>query len=213
MKTPTQSILGYAELLEGSYERRTEVDAIRRNAERLHRLATNLLDVTRIDSQRLQLRKENVNLNEKILNVKKDIENQFLKDCPLTILFIEPRQKDPIYVQADKIRLYEVISNLLINAIKFTQRGTISISIDKGSSNMRNNIDEVFIRIRDTGVGVDPEIFPRLFTKFTTRSDRGIGLGLYICKGIVEAHGGKIWAENNSDGKGATFSFMLPLNT
>lgn len=212
MKTPTQSILGYAELLEGIYEGRMEVDAIRRNAERLHKLETNLLDATRIDSQTLRLRKEKLNLNEMIPNVKKDIENQFLKNYDLSILFIEPSQKDPIYVQADKIRLYEVISNLLINAIRFTQRGTISISIDAGGSNMRNNMDGVIIRIRDTGAGIHPEIFPRLFTKFTTRSDRGIGLGLYICKGIVEAHGGKIWGENNSDGNGATFSFTLPLN-
>ncbi|HZD35373.1 MAG TPA: HAMP domain-containing sensor histidine kinase, partial [Nitrososphaeraceae archaeon] len=210
MKTPTQSILGYAELLEGCYEGRAEVDAIRRNAERLHKLATNLLDVTRIDSQTLRLRKEKVNLNEKILNVKRDIENQFLKNHALTIQFIEPTQKDPIYVEADKIRTYEVISNLLINAIKFTQKGTISISTEVMRSNIRN---EVVISIRDTGVGIHPEIFPKLFTKFTTRSDRGIGLGLYICKGIVEAHGSKIWAENNSNGKGATFSFTLPLSS
>ena len=77
---------------------------------------------------------------------------------------------------------------------------------------MNNNIDEVIIRIRDTGVGIHPEILPRLFTKFATRSDRGTGLGLFISKGIVEAHGGRIWAENNSDGKGATFSFTLPLS-
>ncbi|HZD36194.1 MAG TPA: HAMP domain-containing sensor histidine kinase [Nitrososphaeraceae archaeon] len=210
MKTPTQSILGYAELLEGCYEGRAEVDAIRRNAERLHKLATNLLDVTRIDSQNLRLRKEKINLNEKILNVKRDIENQFLKNHALIIQFLEPTQKDPIYVEADKIRIYEVISNLLINAIKFTQKGTISISADMVRSNIR---DEVVIRIRDTGVGIHPEIFPKLFTKFTTRSDKGIGLGLYICKGIVEAHGSKIWAENNSDGKGATFSFTLPLSS
>ena len=77
---------------------------------------------------------------------------------------------------------------------------------------MNNNIDEVIIRIRDTGMGIHPEILPRLFTKFATRSDRGTGLGLFISKGIVEAHGGRIWAENNSDGKGATFSFTLPLS-
>ena len=211
MKTPTQSILGYAELLEDSCKKNEEVDAIKRNAERLQKLATNLLDVSRIESQTLKLRKEIVNMNEKIVNVKKDIENRSPHSLAVRILIIEPRENNPIYVQADKIRLYEVLANLLSNAVKFTQKGTVSISTDI-RSNTSDNRDEVIIRIRDTGVGIHPEILPRLFTKFTTRSDRGTGLGLFICKGIVEAHGGIIWAENNSDGKGATFSFTLPLS-
>jgi nitrogen-specific signal transduction histidine kinase len=211
MKTPTQSILGYAELLENSYKKNEDVDAIKRNAVRLQKLATNLLDVSRIESQTLKLRKEIVNMNEKIVNVKKDIENQSPHSLAVRILIIEPRENNPIYVQADKIRLYEVLANLLSNAVKFTQKGTVSISTDI-RSNTSDNRDEVIIRIRDTGVGIHPEILPRLFTKFTTRSDRGTGLGLFICKGIVEAHGGIIWAENNSDGKGATFSFTLPFS-
>lgn len=211
MKTPTQSILGYSELLEDSYKKNEDVDAIKRNAVRLQKLATNLLDVSRIDSQTLKLRKEIVDINEKIVNVKKDIENQSPHSLAVRILIIEPRENNPIYVQADKIRLYEVLANLLSNAVKFTQKGTVSISTDI-RSNTSNNRDEVIIRIRDTGVGIHPEILPRLFTKFTTRSDRGTGLGLFICKGIVEAHGGIIWAENNSDGKGATFSFTLPFS-
>lgn len=211
MKTPTQSILGYAELLEDSCKKSEEVEAIKRNAERLQKLATNLLDVTRIESQTLKLRKETVNINEKIANVEKDFENQFPHLRTVRILLIELGENKPIYVHADKVRLYEVIANLLSNAIKFTQKGTISISTNI-RSNINNNIDEVIIRIRDTGVGIHPEILPRLFTKFATRSDRGTGLGLFISKGIVEAHGGRIWAENNSDGKGATFSFTLPLS-
>jgi signal transduction histidine kinase len=211
MKTPTQSILGYAELLEDSCKKSEEVEAIKRNAERLHKLAINLLDVSRIESQTLKLRKEIININEKIVNVKKDIENQSPYALAIRILINEPRENNPIYVQADKIRLYEVLANLLSNAMKFTQKGTILISTDI-SSNTNNNRDEVIIRISDTGVGIHPEILPRLFTKFATRSDRGTGLGLFICKGIVEAHGGRIWAENNSDGKGATFSFTLPFS-
>jgi two-component system sensor histidine kinase VicK len=210
MKTPTQSILGYAELLEDSCKKSEEVEAIKRNAERLQKLAINLLDVSRIESQTLKLRKEIVNINEKILNVKKDIENQSPYSRAVRILVIDPGENKPIYVQADKVRLYEVIANLLSNALKFTQKGTISISTEI-ISNMSNNSGEVIIRISDTGVGIHPEILPRLFTKFATRSDRGTGLGLFICKGIVEAHGGRIWAENNSDGKGATFSFTLPF--
>ena len=210
MKTPTQSILGYAELLEDSCKESEEVGAIKRNAERLQKLAINLLDVSRIESQTLKLRKEVVNINENILNVKKDIENRSPYSRAVRILIIEPGEDNPIYVQADKVRLYEVIANLLSNALKFTQKGTISISTEI-RSNMSNNIGEVIIRISDTGVGIHPEILPRLFTKFATRSDRGTGLGLFICKGIVEAHGGRIWAENNSDGKGASFSFTLPF--
>jgi signal transduction histidine kinase len=209
MKTPTQSILGYAELLEDSCKKSEEVEAIKRNAERLQKLATNLLDVTRIESKALNLRKETVNINEKIVNVKRDFE-QFLHSRPVRILLVELGESNPIYVQADKVRLYEVIANLLSNAMKFTQKGTISISTDI-RSNMSRNTDEAIIRISDTGVGLHPEILPRLFTKFATRSDMGTGLGLFISKGIVEAHGGRIWAENNSDGKGATFSFTLPL--
>ena len=212
MKTPTQSILGYAELLEDSCKKNEEVEAIKRNAERLQKLATNLLDVTRIESQTLKLRKETVNINEKIVNVKKDFENQSPHLRTVKILLAEPGENNPIYVLADRVRLYEVLANLLSNAIKFTQKGAISISTDIIRSNISNNIDEVIIRIRDTGVGIHPEILPRLFTKFATRSDRGTGLGLFISKGIVEAHGGRIWAENNSDGKGATFSFTLPLS-
>jgi signal transduction histidine kinase len=212
MKTPTQSILGYAELLEDSFKKNEEVEAIKRNAERLQKLATNLLDVTRIESQTLKLRKETVNINEKIANVKKDFENQSPRLRTVKILLVEPVENNPIYVLADRVRLYEVLANLLSNAIKFTQKGTISISTDIIRSNINNNTDEVIIRIRDTGVGINPEIQPRLFTKFATRSDKGTGLGLFISKGIVEAHGGRIWAENNSDGKGATFSFTLPLS-
>lgn len=210
MKTPTQSIIGYAELLEDSCKKSEEVEAIKRNAERLQKLASNLLDVTRIESQSLKLRKERVNINEKIVNVKKDFENQFPRSGTARTLLIELDENNPIYVHADKLRLYEVLANLLGNAIKFTQKGTITISADI-RSNRDNNTEEVIIRIRDTGVGIYPEIMPRLFTKFGTRSDRGTGLGLFISKGIVEAHGGRIWGENNPDGKGATFSFTLPL--
>jgi signal transduction histidine kinase len=138
---------------------------------------------------------------------------------------------DPIVVEADKIRIYEVISNLLVNAIKFTQKN--SSSNDNGNSlgegtitvftaiksnqvykkgNTGSSVKEVIISIRDRGAGIDPDIQDRLFSKFVTKSDTGTGLGLYISKGIIEAHGGRIWAENNAEGKGATFYFSLPLS-
>ncbi len=128
MKTPTQSILGYAELLGESCQNSEEVEAIKRNAERLQKLAINLLDVTRIEGQTLKLRKERINLNEKITNVKKDFENQYPHHQLVRILLVERDKNNPIFVHADKVRLYEVIANLLSNAIKFTQKGTITIS-------------------------------------------------------------------------------------
>ena len=83
---------------------------------------------------------------------------------------------------------------------------------DKGKDELSNIAQQVIVSIKDTGRGIDPEIFTRLFTRFATQSESGgTGLGLFICKGIIETHGGKIWAENNEDGKGATFSFSLPL--
>lgn len=117
-----------------------------------------------------------------------------------------------IFVQADKGRIIQVISNLLSNAVKFTQKGTISISLERKKDDNYSNNDYVVISVKDTGQGIDPEILPKLFTKFATKSQTGTGLGLFISKSIVESHGGKIWAENNQDTKGATFSFSLPTS-
>jgi signal transduction histidine kinase len=112
-----------------------------------------------------------------------------------------------IFVTADRDRIGQVISNLLSNAIKFTKHGTISI---KASINKQSK--EVVISIKDSGIGIDPTILPQLFTKFSSKSFEGIGLGLFITKNIVQAHGGRIWAENNADGRGATFFFTLPIS-
>jgi signal transduction histidine kinase len=145
-----------------------------------------------------------VNINEKIQNVINDVRSQIHNPDKLKIVFAEP--KNPVYVEADSIRLYQTIANLVTNAIKFTKEGTISISTD-----VKDNNNELIISVKDSGEGIHPVIMPRLFTKFATRSDMGTGLGLYISKSIIEDHGGRIWAENNPDGKGATFGFSLPL--
>jgi signal transduction histidine kinase len=135
------------------------------------------------------------------------------------------------------MRIYEVISNLLTNASKFTKKSSSNnnrtdASVDdddNGSSstitvftaiksnqayNKGNSIggDEVIISIKDRGTGIDPDIHDKLFSIFVTKSETGSGLGLFISKGIVEAHGGRIWAQNNTDSKGATFSFSLPIS-
>ena len=227
LKTPTQAILGYSNLLQRHPERRDEMmRAIERNAVRLQTLTNSILDVSRIESQTLKLNKEKFNINEKIRSVVDDIKSKEEED-DIEIAFADPKV-DPIVVEADKIRIYEVIANLLTNAIKFTRKSdsdssdginTITIFTDiksiqadkKGSSSNSGVEEEVIISVRDRGTGIDPNVQDKLFSKFVTTSETGSGLGLFISKGIVEAHGGRMWAQNNTDGIGATFYFSLPL--
>lgn len=206
LRTPVQPILGLSEVLlskKGNIEDYFDlVSAINRNAKRLQHLTEDILDVTRIESHTLILHKEEVDVCEKISNVIDDIKDQINDPGKLRVVFNQP--KNPVYVSADKTRLYQVIANLLNNAIKFTKEGTISINVeDKENS-------QVTISVKDTGAGISPEIAPRLFTKFVTTSDAGTGLGLYLSKSIVDAHGGKMWAQNNPGKVGATFGFTFP---
>jgi two-component system, OmpR family, sensor histidine kinase VicK len=233
LRTPVQPILGLSELVRSKLKVEDReliqfLDIINRNAKRLQRLTEDILDITKIESQSLKLKKEKFDINKKILNVIKDAEKQISDSNKLKILFTGPsEEEEPIFVEADKGRIYQVIANLLNNAIKFTEEGTISVSVkstqkessgnkeeerDHGSSSISSSLGQVIVSVKDSGAGIDPEILPRLFTKFATKSDKGTGLGLFISKSIVEAHGGNIWAENNSDGKGATFAFSLPIH-
>jgi signal transduction histidine kinase len=185
-------------------------DIINRNAKRLEKLSDNLLDVSRIENNSLKLHKEKLDLNQKIKDVVIDSKSYIPSGKNVEISFTPspslPSNDSAIIVEADRTRLFEVISNLIKNAIRFTDKdGTITIKAEKRDDGY------AIVSVKDTGTGIEPEIMPRLFTKFTTKSEKGIGLGLYISKSIVEAHGGKIWAENNSDGKGATFAFWLPI--
>src|SRR5947208_4161217 len=207
MKTPTQAILGYSKLIRRHPEKREGmIEAIARNANRLQRLTNDILDVTRIETQSLKLNKERVNLNELVSDIIQDYRNEIEKSIKDVKLLHEP-QDQIIEVEADKNRLTQVISNLLNNAIKFTKEGTIRVTEQVKDS-------QALVSIKDTGQGIDPEIFPRLFLKFAAKSETGTGLGLFISKSIVEAHGGKIWTENNTDydgKKGTTFTFSIPL--
>jgi signal transduction histidine kinase len=180
------------------------VDVVNRNAKRLEKLTSSLLDVSRIENNKsLGLSKQNFNLVQKIRNVIYDIKSsQGEKADAIEIVYHAP--DEPIMIEADKTRIYEVVSNLLRNAIKFTDSGTITITSRLEGKN-------AIISIKDTGRSIDPELMPRLFTKFASKSETGTGLGLYLSKKIIEAHDGKIWAENNKDEKGATFAFTLPL--
>jgi signal transduction histidine kinase len=183
------------------------MEAIARNTTRLQRLTNDILDVTRIETQSLKLNIERVNLNELISDNIEDYVNEIEKTNKDIKILHEP-QNQIIEVDADKNRLTQVISNLLRNAIKFTKKGIIRVTEEVKDS-------KALVCIKDTGQGIDPEIFPRLFSKFAAKSETGTGLGLFISKSIVEARGGKIWAENNADydgKKGATFTFSIPLS-
>jgi signal transduction histidine kinase len=211
LRTPIQPILALAQVLRSRKEKNNKgkeieeeislLDAVIRNAKRLQRLAEDILDVTKIESHSLILHKERFNLNEVISNIIQDIRNQ-ISNGKVKLLY--EFDKDLLFVEADKERISQVISNLLSNAVKFTKEGTISIVVEKKDS-------KVTFNIKDTGTGIDPEILPRLFSKFATKSFEGTGLGLFVSKSIIEAHRGKMWAQNNADGNGATFSFSLPL--
>ena len=213
LRTPIQPILGLSEVLYAKIKdtgQRQLLDTITRNAKRLQRLTDDILDVTKIESQSLKLNKERFNLNDVITNVidemivNREFKNEKSDDDNNNIK-LEYRPKD-IFVEADRVRVTQVISNLLNNSIKFTKEGKITITIEK-----KDDGEVVVISIKDTGIGIDSEMFPKLFSKFASKSYQGTGLGLFICKSIVEAHDGKIWAENNNqEKKGATFYFTLP---
>jgi signal transduction histidine kinase len=231
LRTPVQPLLGVVETMqivmkENGDQRivvsKEEVDMLARNAKRLERLTQNILDVTRIENNKLMLENENFDIVQKIMNVVRDTMESEAEvsskseretvyqwhrskgSSEVTVRFMAPR--DPVILSGDKTRMFEVVSNLLNNGLKFTRKGIIEIYLQ-----IKDN--EIQVQIKDSGKGVDPEILPRLFTKFATKSESGTGLGLYVSKNIVEAHSGKIWAENNHGEPGASFFFTLPLTS
>jgi signal transduction histidine kinase len=263
LRTPIVPILGFSEVLyskakemrqkehkqekvEQLQEQEEMLEIILRNADRLHQLTEDILDVTRIESQTLKLRKERFNLNDLIVEVIEDSRKRIVNGN-VKLMYEPGNNNSSVLVEADRRRLTQVISNLLDNAIKFTKEGTVTVTTttitqrkERNNNGNRGGAKEgaaaeeeerVVIAIKDTGSGIDHELLPRLFTKFATKSYRGTGLGLYICRSIIEAHGGKIWACNNnsnsnsnnnnenekkvsdSDGqlKGSTFYFTLPF--
>lgn len=186
-----------------------QAEMIERNAKRLEKLANNILAITRIEGKGLDLDKEQVDMNENILHLISDAKTWVPSDKRLQFNF-EP-YGEPLIVEADKSKLFEVLSNLIRNAIKFTgedgEEGKITIILGKSE-----DCKYAIVRISDNGRGIDADVVSRLFQKFAASQEfGGTGLGLYLSKSIVESHSGKIWAENNKDGKGATFSFTLPI--
>ncbi len=215
LRTPIQPILGMAEMIESTLQERRdgsltirpeEIEMIARNARRLQKLAEDILDIARIDSNSLALRKSSFNLKEVLTLLVEDCRKQIQMDCREVKILLYQQPED-IEVYADKERIMQVLGNLLSNALKFTSQGTITIEAEQRNNDKRH----LTVKVTDTGLGIDHALLLRLFTKFATKSEHGTGLGLYISKSIVEAHGGKIWAENNKDGRGATFTFTLPI--
>ena len=223
LRTPIMPIITLTELLYSKIKKENKtqkspskenekkqefLEVILRNCYRLYRITEDILDVTKIESQTLKLNKQMIELNEIIRNVVNDfneIINKKRYGSDQVRIVYEP-SKDIILVNADKGRLNQLLSNLLDNALKFTKEGNIIIAAKKQKD------DEVIVSIKDTGIGINPEILSRLFTKFATKSEQGgTGLGLYICKNITEAHGGRMWAEANPEGGGSTFYFTLPI--
>ncbi|MGA7897703.1 MAG: ATP-binding protein, partial [Nitrososphaeraceae archaeon] len=230
LRNPLQPIITLSEALrsrESSSWRTSDttkedemLDVIARNAKRIQFLTQDILDITRIETKTLKIKKEDFNLIGVIKAVVQDYQNEIRKSgkhIELISCYDDATELDDtnnnnnsnLKIVADQNRIFQVICNLVNNAIKFTNEGTISITTMTSRNGDRGK--EVTVSVKDCGTGIDSEFLPQLFTKFATKSHEGTGLGLYICRNIVEAHGGRIWAENNADGIGATVSFTLPF--
>src|ERR687894_1553320 len=229
LRTPLQPILGLSEMLHDArndpQQHRELVEIIVRNAHKLENLAEDILDVTRIDSGRLQLSSQKIDLHELVESVVLDfqavLENEIDKkeNNRKAIICIKDEYPDrsedtnrehPI-VLADANRIVQVITTLLSNAVKFSKEGDRALITITRGIRVIDGQPTAIVSISDQGQGINPEIMTRLFQKFISGSEKGAGLGLYISKNIVKAHGGDIWAENNKKGTGATFVFTLPL--
>jgi signal transduction histidine kinase len=226
--------LGIIEVIKNNTKDKNQIEycnVLQRNALRLKKIAENILDITRIESNTLNLEKENFELGGLIFDIVNDYNTRLDKDKK--IKFEYEGTNNQFNISGDRIRIGQVISNLIDNSVKFISKedmekkdedGVICVNIRKTKGFARSTCDSndnndtkdvcsvVIVSVKDNGKGIDKEVLPKLFTKFTTKSFQGIGLGLFISKTIIEAHGGKIWGQNNEDGKGATFSFVLPFD-
>jgi len=214
-RTPIQSVLGYSEMIHTNLKNFDQYfDKIIRNARRLEKLTEDILDVSKIEGNVLQLSKSHFDLNYTIQELIEDHQKEAAEKNVKVILNF--KKNIPTTVYADEPRLQQVINNLLSNSIHFTNNGSVLITVykaqvDTNVENERQDEESIVVEIKDSGSGINAEMLPRLFEKFATRSGSGTGLGLYISKSIIDSHGGKIWAYNNKDGVGATFTFTLPV--
>lgn len=239
LRTPIQPILGLSEIVLKSnkdQDLNEYLVIIARNAERLHRLTNNILDVTKIEGKILRLDKELVNLDMLISSLvteyqtalerkrigkvgkydsnNEDDYNKYSRGLFCHILYKPPSESGPFIIEVDKDRIIQVLSNLLNNALNSSNqrmiRDNIAVLPIEVSMKSDNTSEEIVIMVNDKGMGIDKSIIEKMFAKFVTTSDGGTGLGLYVSKSLIEAHGGRIWAYNNTDEQGATFCFTLP---
>jgi signal transduction histidine kinase len=214
LRTPIQPILGAVDILRNSAPSSKEkelVEIVSRNARRLKKLAEDILDVTKMEGYHLNLNKEKFRIRDIILENIHNCETNFEKGN----IEIKYNEVDDLHIFAHKGGISRVISNLINNSIKFLpgEGGFILITTKLTKNQIDGKSREMIqVSITDNGSGIDSEMLPKLFTKFATKSFQGIGLGLFISKSIIEAHDGRIWAENNRVGQGATFSFVLPVD-
>jgi len=219
LRTPIQPILILSETLKTRVTDSEGVkmaDIINRNALRLQQLSEDVLDITRIETHSLKINKSEFDLNDLIRKIADDFRKRITNESNITLK--TKLTNDRLLVQAGKGRIIQVVNNLINNAIRFTIKGIITIGTESSEekeqieNKQTHNGKMAMVYVKDTGIRIDPEILPRLFEKFVTKSSDGTGLGLYISKSIVVAHGGNIWAKNNPNGKkGATFTFSIPL--
>ena len=230
LRTPIQPILGLSEeilRLDKGIDLIPYHKVILRNARRLQKLTENILDVTKIEGNAIGLKTEVVNVYSIISKVIGDFQNQInnLPRQKSVKILLNNDKAVPLMVQADRSRITQVLNNLISNALwsityKYESNdeelgdAAQSMKYIEISTERDDLYNMVIVSVKDNGGGIHPDIYPKLFTKFVTKDERGLGLGLYICKGIVQAHGGKIWAESKEDEKaeGAIFKFTLPLS-
>ena len=227
IRNPIQSILGLAQVMLSNKNLDAGhindlVKIIIKNAKKIKFLTDNILDAASIDSQLLTLNLEEFDLVELVKDLLKDLNSQIRNKKIILILKCkEENSLNPLYFSikrdsdlklecsillvADKLRLNQVFLNIINNAINnIVQEGEIMVSLESQDNNT------VLVRITDDGPGIPSNIKDKLFTKFITGSKSRTGLGLYICKNIIEKHGGKIWTEDNKN-KGANFNFTIPM--
>ncbi|MEK7164951.1 MAG: HAMP domain-containing sensor histidine kinase [Patescibacteria group bacterium] len=216
LRTPLTAIKGYISMfLEGDYgkftdEQTKELESIFRSADRLTRLIDVFLNVSRIETGRLDLKKEPVQYMEIVEAVHRDLAQQAAKKG--LKLTIQPPSEPLPLMMLDRDKIHDVTMNLVDNAIKYTPSGWVNIRISRTPSLLT-------FQVQDSGMGISAADIDKLFQKFTraeavTRIHTGgSGLGLFIAKKIVEAHGGRIWVESEGPGKGSIFNYTLPITS
>ena len=201
-----QSDLIAARIASEKFPEKRQLDIVKRSLVQLSRLAEDLRDVAQIEQARLRIDARPVDARAVVAGVVESMrEASHAKDVRLTL-----RDGTTTLVHADEQRLMQVMTNLVSNAIKFTPSGgDVEVEVAEGG-------EEVRFVVRDTGRGLDPEQRAAIFRPFSRPHEKepgappGTGLGLYICSGIVEQHGGRIWCESEGKGKGTTFQVALP---